>query len=81
MASVPTVETNDSQTLPNSIQRSSDLPHLIECCSEVNEQPVASQLVVVTWKAIERKDRQGELVVGKDHLIPFYFSDFVERHM
>jgi len=75
MASVPTVETNDSNTLPYSIQCSSDLPHPTECC-EVNELPAASQLVVVTWKVMELKDKQSELVTGKDHFIP---SDF-KRH-
>ena len=79
MASVPTVETNDSNTLPYSIQCSSDLPHPTECCGEVNGLPVASQLIVVTWKVVELKDKQGELVTGKNHFIPLDFSDF-KRH-
>ena len=73
MAKVPTVETNDSNTLPYSIQCSSDLPHPTECYSEV---PAASQLVVVTWKVIEWKDQQGELVIGTNHFTPLFFLDF-----
>ena len=64
------VETSDSHTLPCSIR----------CCSELNEVPTASQLVVATYKvAVEWKDKQGELVTGKERFIPLHFSDS-KRH-
>ena len=57
------VESSDSRALPYSIQ----------CCSDLNEVPAASQLVVPTYKvAVEWKDKQGELVTGKENLIPLY---------
>ena len=59
-----TVETSDSCTLPYSIQ----------CCSELNKVPAASELVVATYKVVKRNDKQGELVTGKESLIPCHFS-------
>ena len=59
------VETSNSRALPYSIQ----------CWSELNEVPASSQLVVATYKVvIEWKDKQGELVTGKERFIPLHFS-------
>ena len=69
MSKPPEVETDDCHTVPYSIQ----------CCSELNEVLVASQLVVATYKVVEWKNKQGELVTGKENFIPLHFSDS-KRH-
>ena len=57
MAESPAAETSDCSTLSCPIQ----------CCSEVNEVPEATQqLVTVTYKVARSKYEQGELVIGKN---------------
>ena len=58
------VETSNSRALPYSIQ----------CCNDPNKVPAASELVVATYKMVERKDKQGELVTGRENFIPCHFS-------
>ena len=50
------------------------LSDCIQCCSEANEIPTVSQLVVVTHQMAEWKDKQRELVIVKDNFLPFHFS-------
>jgi len=45
----------------------------IQCCSEVNEAPAASELVLVTNKKVGSDDKYIELVIGADGFIPLYF--------
>ena len=47
----------------------------IQCFSETNEVPTATELVVVTHKMIECDDKHRELVIGKETVIPLHFSD------
>ena len=62
MSKPPVVEANNFHTLLYSVQ----------CCSESNQVPAASQLVVVvTYKVVELKDKQGELVTRKENFTPF----------
>ena len=69
MSKPSVVGANDFHTLPYSVQ----------CCSELNQVPAASQLVVVTYKVVELKDKQEELVTGKENFILFHFSES-KRH-
>ena len=69
MSESPAAGTNDCHILPCSVQ----------CTSEVNKAPVTSQLVVVTYKTVQKKDNQEELVTGKENFIPLHFSDS-KRH-
>ena len=64
MAGSSAVATSDCCTLSYSIQ----------CCSEVNKVPVASQLVAVKFKMVKFKDEQTELVIGKNY-VPLHFLD------
>jgi len=49
----------------------------IQCCSETEVPPVASELVTITHKMVERNDGQRELVIGKEicSCVPLHFSD------
>ena len=48
------------------------LSYFIQCSSEVNKVPAASQLVTATFKIVKFKDEQTELVTGKNY-IPLHF--------
>ena len=65
MAEASAAETSDHHSLPYSIQ----------CCSEGNEEQVMAQLVVVTYKGVELRDKREELVTGKENFIPDNFLD------
>jgi len=45
----------------------------IQCCSETEVPPAASELVTITHKMI-RNDKQSELVIGKKFLFLFIFQ-------
>jgi len=46
----------------------------IQCCSETEVPPAASELVIITHKMI-RNDGQSELVIGKEIFVPLNFLD------
>ena len=46
------------------------LSYSIQCSSEVNKVPAASQLVVATFKMVKFKDEWTELVTGKNYIPP-----------
>ena len=50
------------------------LSYSIQCSSEMNKVPAASQLVAVTFKIVKFKDEQTELVTGKNY-VPLHFLD------
>jgi len=47
----------------------------IQCSSETEVLPAASELVTITHKMVERNDGQRELVIGKEIFVPLHFSD------
>ena len=46
----------------------------IQCSSETEVPPAASELVTITHKMI-RNDGQRELVIGKEIFVPIHFLD------
>jgi len=72
MTESPAVVTSNS-----TITDCSTLSTPIQCCSETEVPPAASELVTITHKMIyvERNDRQKELVIGKKIFVPLHFSD------
>ena len=53
----------------------STLSTSVQCCSEAEVPPAASELVVITYKVVEINDGQTELVIGNEIFVPLDFSD------
>jgi len=72
MTESPTVVTSNSTNADYSA-----LSTPIQCCSETEVPPAASELVTITHKMVERNDGQRELVIGKEIsvLLNLHFSD------
>ena len=70
MAESPAVVTSNSANTDCSTLSTS-----IQCCSEAEVPPAASELVTITYKMVEINEGQAELVTGRENFVPLNFSD------